>query len=48
MDDETKESLAVVLGYLWGDEEKHYEEDDRPAGHVFEHVLRLDAWLKRQ
>ena len=40
------DSISLLVGYLYGDEEKHWRENDQPAGHVFPHIERIDAWLQ--
>ena len=36
-----KNDLKKVLDYLWNDEEKNYEESDKPSGHIFKTLQRL-------
>jgi hypothetical protein len=45
MDIETMEALRQVVDYLWADEKRHYEEDNKPAGHIFETVQKLATYL---
>jgi len=37
--------IDVLVNYDFGDEEKHYEENDRPAGHVYESLKAVSEWL---
>lgn len=39
------ESLARLMAYLWDDEQIDYEAQGSPAGHIFEDVQRVAAWL---
>jgi len=43
-------ALEAVLEYNWEDEkadyERHVEENGDGSGHVFEHLQKLDAWLR--
>ena len=41
------EHLWKVVCYLYDDESKDYESEERPEGHIFESVLALEAFLKR-
>ena len=36
-----RSDLKRVVDYLWNDEEKHYEESDKPSGHIFKTLQRL-------
>ena len=36
-----REDIISVVDYLWHDEEKHYEEVDRPRNHIFMVLKRL-------
>lgn len=38
-----KRDIKTVVGYLWHDEEKHYEEMDNPKNHIFLTLKRLKA-----
>lgn len=40
-------SIRSLLNYSWDNEEEDYEErpEDEKAGHVFEHMKRIEEWL---
>ena len=40
--------LKKVVDYLWADEEKHYEESDKPGGHIFRTLRTLKATLENE
>ena len=40
-----RNDIKTVVEYLWIDEERHYEENDRPNGHIFETLCRLKDTL---
>lgn len=44
---EVLESIDAIVGYLWDDEEADYEVEDKPEGHVFEHLKRVNTWLEQ-
>lgn len=39
------ESVDSIVSYLWNDEQRDYEEEGKPEGHVFEHLERINTWL---
>ena len=45
MDKETQMSLHQIVEYLYADEEKHWEENNRPFRHIFHDILRVSSWL---
>lgn len=45
IDPRTRDSVRKITDYLHDDEEKHYEESDREAGHIFEDVQKVEEWL---
>ena len=48
MDTETFNSLNAIINYLRHDEEKHWQEDGRPAkGHIFCDITRVASWLHK-
>lgn len=40
-DKKAMRALKIVVDYLWNDEQKHYEESDKPKGHIFESLKIL-------
>lgn len=38
-------ALTRVLGYLYEDEKRHFEEDGEPEDHIFRDILVLDEVL---
>lgn len=42
---EVGRSLNALIEYLWRDEQKHWEESDRPKAHIFHDVQIVAAWL---
>ncbi len=46
MSKETQMSLHEIIEYLYADEEKHWQEENRPANHIFCDILRVDSWLR--
>ena len=48
MDTETFNSMNAIISYLRDDEERHWQEDGRPAkGHIFHDIKRVASWLHR-
>lgn len=47
MDKKTYESLKAVIDYLYSDEKEHWEENDKPIGHVFVDVKRLEKYARK-
>lgn len=43
LSDEERIAIKEVLDYLWDDEERHYEESEKPANHIFSVLKRLKA-----
>lgn len=43
--DEIREAIATLVYYDYDDEAKHYEENDKPEGHVFESIKVLEKLL---
>jgi hypothetical protein len=41
--DEERLAIKEVLDYLWGDEEKHFEESGKPDNHIFRILTHLKA-----
>ena len=43
----TRNALLKVLEYLWNDEARHYAQEDADdrAGHIFEDLMTVAAWL---
>jgi hypothetical protein len=39
-----RDSLDAILSYMWQEELADYYAEDRPEGHVFEHMLRVSRW----
>ena len=44
MNEETYRSLLAVLAYLMPEEQKHWEESDKPPVHIYHHIKRLMEW----
>ena len=34
-------ALTKVVDYLWSDESKHYEQEDKPKDHIFHYIKIL-------
>ena len=45
MDQTIYEDLLEILAYLESDEERHFEENDRPERHIYRNVMRVRAWV---
>ncbi len=41
-------SLRRIIDYLWDDEQKHYEDDGAPVGHIFQHLETLNSYLNKE
>ncbi|MDP8230033.1 MAG: hypothetical protein P9L93_02900 [Candidatus Gorgyraea atricola] len=41
-----KRDIIVMCDYLW-EEEKHYEESDKPKDHIWRYVKRIRQELKK-
>ena len=46
IDKATLKSLKNVIKYLWKDEKKNWEENDRPDNHIFEDILALNCFYQ--
>lgn len=42
---ELRNDFKMLMKYLWKEEEKHYEEEDKPEGHIFECLVNIKHWL---
>lgn len=40
------DSMRAVVDYDWQTEQRDYEDEGKPAGHVFEHLQTVDTWLQ--
>lgn len=40
------DAMRAVVDYDWQTEQRDYEAEGKPAGHVFEHLQALDTWLQ--
>jgi hypothetical protein len=47
-DKQTLESMSRIVGYLYDDEAKHFEEAGKPERHIFKDVEVVSGWLKQQ
>lgn len=47
MPDDIKESLEIIIKYLWNDEKKHYEESVKKDkdNHIFKHIKKVKKYL---
>ena len=45
MQPETLKALRNVIDYLYTDEQKHYEEEGKPTGHIFESLILAEAFI---
>ena len=41
-------SLERVINYMYDNEEKHYEEDNKPQNHIFNDVVLLKRLLHKR
>ena len=46
VDNQVKDDIKAVLGYLWKDEGKHYQESNYSKGHIFRIIKRLAKVFK--
>lgn len=46
MNDELRKNILRLLDYMWPDEEKDYEECDRPDSHIFRCMERIKGALE--
>lgn len=40
-----KEDIQFIIDYLWEDEERHYEESEKPKDHIFLKLKNVKEWL---
>lgn len=40
-----RKDLGTICDYLY-EEEKHYEENDKPLNHIWRYIKRVKHWLK--
>lgn len=40
-------SLETLIDYTLENEEKHFEESDRPTAHIYAHALRISKWFNK-
>lgn len=45
MDADQMQALRNLIEYNRKDERAHYEESDKPAGHIYEDILLLETYL---
>lgn len=45
---EFKNNIQEVVEYLWKDEKKHYQETDKPKGHIFLKLKAIKKGLKNK
>jgi hypothetical protein len=38
-------SIQEIVNYNWSDEEGDYEAEEKPIGHVYEHLVLIQDWL---
>lgn len=49
MDEEIYRSIKKVIDYLYDDEMKNWEENDKPQeGHIFHDVAIVDNWIRNK
>lgn len=41
-----KEHIESIINYLWDDEERNFEECDRPKDHIFNKLKSVRYWLE--
>jgi len=41
LDKKTKQDITTILGYLWADELRHYQESGHSKNHIFRVLKRL-------
>lgn len=41
-----KKDIKSVVDYLWKDEKRHYQESEKPKGHIFLKLKALKKELK--
>ena len=47
-DDVKIEDVQKLVDYLWEDEERNYEESEKPEGHIFEVLQKLQKAISNQ
>lgn len=45
MDKQIYDSLLVIVDYLYDDERKDYEANNKPATHIYLDLVRVSAYL---
>jgi hypothetical protein len=40
------EAFEKIVDYMWNDEERDYEEKDRPEDHIFASLSTIHDWLR--
>ena len=43
---EVQDSIQALVDYLYEDERDHWEENGRPAVHIFTYVKCVEDWLE--
>jgi hypothetical protein len=43
-----RDRLYVSISYLLENEQRHWEEHDKPDCHMYIHALKVQRWMKRQ
>ena len=43
-DSDFKESIRKLIEYLWDDEERHYEELEKPKEHIFNTIFKIKTY----
>lgn len=46
MDEQILDDIKAVVSYLYKDEQKNFEELDRPDEHIFHSLMRLERWIE--
>ncbi|MBN3040357.1 MAG: hypothetical protein JW867_04455 [Candidatus Omnitrophica bacterium] len=46
LDKKAREDIKIVLGYLWPDEKRHYQESGYCKKHIFRTMKRLAKTVK--
>lgn len=42
MNEQTKKDIKKVVKYLWSEEQKHFEESNKPKNHIFRELRRIN------
>lgn len=45
MNPEIFKAIVELINYCWGDEEKHWEESDKPRNHIFVKIHKIQQWI---